>query len=154
MPQSIKTHRIKLVLAIALAGYLSACASKTATRGNLPTESQLEKIKVGESSRQDIVKILGNPSTRGTFDSQVWYYISRQTEQWAFMPAKVVDQRVIAIYFNPRGQVQHLEQYRTEDGRKVDFVRRETPTSGHELGFWEQMFGNLGVGIPGSGEQP
>ena len=117
-------------------------------------ESQLEKIKVGESSRQDIVKILGNPSTRGTFDSQVWYYISRQTEQWAFMPAKVVDQRVIAIYFNPRGQVQHLEHYRTEDGRKVDFVERETPTSGHELGFWEQMFGNLGVGIPGSGEQP
>ena len=154
MPQSIKTHRIKLVLAIVLAGYLSACASNTATRGNLPTESQLEKIKVGESSRQDIVKILGNPSTRGTFDSQVWYYISRQTEQWAFMPAKVVDQRVIAIYFNPRGQVQHLEHYRTEDGRKVDLVERETPTSGHELGFWEQMFGNLGVGIPGSGEQP
>jgi outer membrane protein assembly factor BamE (lipoprotein component of BamABCDE complex) len=153
MPQSIKTRRIKLVLAIALAGYLSGCAANTALRGNLPTESQLEQIKVGETSRQDIVKILGNPSTRGTFDSQVWYYVSRQTEQWAFMPAKVVDQQVIAVYFNPRGEVQHLERYRTEDGRKVDVVDRETATSGHELGFWEQMFGNMGLGIPGSGGQ-
>ena len=151
MPQSTKILRIKLVLAIVLAGCLSACASNTATRGNLPTESKLAKIKVGESSRQDIVKILGNPSTRGTFDSQVWYYISRRTEQWAFMPTKVVDQNVIAIYFNARGTVEHLERYRTEDGRKVDMVDRETPTSGHELGFWEQMFGNLGLGIPGTG---
>ena len=59
---------------------------------------------------------------------------------------------MVAIYFTPRGKVQHLERYRTEDGRNVDLVERETTTSGHELGFWEQMFGNLGLGIPTGGD--
>ncbi|HAA91306.1 MAG TPA: outer membrane protein assembly factor BamE [Rhodospirillaceae bacterium] len=148
MMQSIKKRSILVGLALIAALVLGACSSKTALRGNLPTESQLAKIKVGETSRQEVAKLLGNPSTRGTFDSQVWYYISRQTSQWAFMPADIVDQQVVAIYFTPRGKVQHLERYRTEDGRKVDLVERETKTSGHELGFWEQMFGNLGLGIP------
>jgi outer membrane protein assembly factor BamE (lipoprotein component of BamABCDE complex) len=152
MAQSIEKRWINVVLAIAVVGLLSACANKTAVRGNLPTESQLTQIKVGETGRQEVVKLLGTPSTRGTFDAQVWYYVSRQTEQWAFMPANVTDQQVIAVYFNNRGKVQHMERYRTEDGRKVEYVDRETSTSGHELGFWEQMFGTLGLGLPSSGQ--
>ncbi len=148
MYQTIKKHSLLVGLVIIATVTLAACSTKTAVRGNQPTESQVSKIKIGETSREEVVKILGNPSTRGTFDSQVWYYISRETSQWAFLPENIVDQRVIAIYFNPRGKVQHLEHYKTEDRRDVDLVKRETRTTGHELGFWEQMFGNLGLGIP------
>lgn len=127
---------------------LGACSTKTAIRGNQPTPSQIAMIKNGQTTRQEVIEILGNPSTKGTFDSQVWYYISRETSQWAFLPENIVDQQVIAIYFDSRGKVQHLEHYRTEDRRNVDLVERETRTTGQELGFWEQILGNLGLGIP------
>ena len=148
MKQTIKKYSLLAGLVIIITATLSSCSTKTAVRGNQPTKSQISKIKIGETSREEVVRILGNPSTKGTFDSQVWYYISRETSQWAFLPENIVDQRVIAIYFTPRGKVQHLEQYQTDDRRDVDLVKRETRTTGHELGFWEQMFGNLGLGIP------
>jgi outer membrane protein assembly factor BamE (lipoprotein component of BamABCDE complex) len=148
MMQTSKKYWGRTMIALVLAGLVLGCETKTAVRGNLPTPSQLQAVKVGESTRSDVVKLLGNPSTRGTFDSQTWYYISRQTEQWAFLSPEVTDQQVVAIYFNDRGKVQHIEHYQLADGRDVQPVDRKTATTGHELGFWEQMFGNLGI-LPG-----
>ncbi len=45
--------------------------------------------------------MLGTPSTVATISGEVFYYISQRTERSVtFMPEKVVDQRVIAVYFD------------------------------------------------------
>src|SRR3546814_17349424 len=108
---------VPLLLICVMAAEVTACTPRTATRCHLPTDAQLAKIEVGESNRQSVVDALGTPSTVGTFDDQVWYYISRKTEKLAFFSEEVVDQQVIAIHFNDQGIVEHLEHYTKEDGR-------------------------------------
>ena len=133
-----------LVTVFVAATALSACAPRVAVRGNLPRAEQLEKIVVGEQKREDVVEILGSPSTLGVFDDKIWYYISRKTEKLAFFDEEVVDQQVIAIYFDDQNTVQAIQQYNKDDLRDIGMVERETPTSGNELSVIEQLLGNLG----------
>ena len=135
--------RLSVVFVLALS--ISACESRKATRGNFVTDTQISQVAIGQTDRKSLVNLLGPPSTLGTFDAQVWYYIGRQTEQWAFLEPKVTSQRVYAIYFDNRNVVEHIEKYDKDDARQVEVVDRKTPTSGRSVTFLEQMIGNIGV---------
>ena len=66
----------------------------------------------------------------------MFYYISQRTERKvAFMNQQVVDQRVIAVYFDKNRQVRRLANYGLQDGKIFDFISRTTPTSGQELSY-------------------
>lgn len=146
-------RRICVTAAVALA-LLAACSPRTAIRGNLLTASQVAKIQVGQTDRNGVARLLGPPSARSTFDQQVWYYIGSREEKWAFMNPNVEEQRVLAVYFDNRGTVERLQRYSESDARDIDIVSRETPTSGRSVGFFEQIFGNLGARAPGSTGSP
>ncbi len=132
-----------LTLALAVAA-VSACAPRMASRGNLPTESQLEKIQVGKHTKSYVARLIGTPSAVSTFDDNVWYYIGRRTKKWGFLDERVVKQQIVAIYFDERGVIQHIQRYDENDMREIEMVERKTPTAGHELGVVEQILGNLG----------
>ncbi|MDA0662821.1 MAG: outer membrane protein assembly factor BamE [Proteobacteria bacterium] len=141
----IRKAGVKALIALVLATTaLSACAPRVAVRGNLPREEQLAKIVVGEQKREDVIEILGSPSTLGVFDDKIWYYISRRTEKLAFFDEEIVDQQVVAIYFDDKNTVQAIQKYDRDDLRDIGMVERETPTSGNELSVLEQLLGNLG----------
>ena len=56
------------------------------------------------------------------------------------MNQQVIDQRVIAIYFDKKRQVRRLANYGLQDGRIFDFISRSTPTSGQELSYLTPLF--------------
>jgi outer membrane protein assembly factor BamE (lipoprotein component of BamABCDE complex) len=88
--------------------------------------------------------VLGTPSTVATVSGEVFYYISQRTERAAaFMPQSVVDQRVVAVYFDKNRKVERLANYGLQDGKVFDFVSRTTPTSGQELRHLAVLFKNL-----------
>jgi outer membrane protein assembly factor BamE (lipoprotein component of BamABCDE complex) len=95
--------------------------------------------------------ILGTPSTVGTFDKDVWYYIGRRIEKWAFLEEKILEQKIVAIYFDPKGTIEHIQTYDKNDRREISITEGKTATSGRELGVIEQIIGNLGrFNRPGS----
>lgn len=147
----MQTARLPLIIALAVA--LAACGARKDIRGNYLTETQLSNIKAGTTDRDTVLRTLGPPSTEGTFDRHVWYYIGRQTEEWGFFKPEIIDQKIVAIYFSDKGVVEHMQKYAEGDARAVEIVERETPTSGNKIGFFEQILGNLGaLGGLGGGE--
>jgi outer membrane protein assembly factor BamE (lipoprotein component of BamABCDE complex) len=56
------------------------------------------------------------------------------------MPQKVVDQRVVAVYFDKNRRVERLADYGLKDGKIFDYISRTTPTSGHELSYLSYAF--------------
>jgi outer membrane protein assembly factor BamE (lipoprotein component of BamABCDE complex) len=102
-----------------------------------------EDVKVGSSAEQILV-LLGSPTTTSTVGGDAWYYISQTTDRGlGFMPPKVTDQRVFAVYFTKDKKVQRVANYGMEDGKLIDFVSRTTPTAGAESTFLKGMFINL-----------
>lgn len=123
---------------------LGACVPTQDTRGYMPDEDMIAQIKPGTTTKDKVYDLFGSPSSMGTFDQKVWYYIEKRTEQLAFYEPKTLDQRVLAIEFDPAGTVTAVKRWGMKDGQPIEPVARVTETRGRELGFLEQVFGNIG----------
>ncbi len=139
---------LALVASIGLAG----CIGETLNRGYVPSENALQQVQVG-APREQVLIALGTPSTTADFGGEVFYYISQKTNRpVAFMNARLIDQTVLAVYFDETSQVAQIANYGLEDGQIVDTVSRTTPTGGRDFSFVSQLFSATGVaGIPGAG---
>jgi outer membrane protein assembly factor BamE (lipoprotein component of BamABCDE complex) len=126
-----------LLLGLPLAGCLGF--GETYQRGYIVPEGALEQIPIGASQEQVLI-LLGTPSTVATVSGEAFYYISQRAERSvAFMPQEVVDQRVIAVYFDKNRRVERLANYGLKDGKIFDFVSRTTPTSGREMNYLSSL---------------
>ena len=140
-----------LLLAGAAALVLGACEPRVDQRGHVATPGSMEKLQPGQQTRNDVLTLLGSPSTTATFDDETWYYISQRVETTAFLAPDTKDQRVTALKFDKAGVLKDMTTYTLKDGRAVEMVDRKTPTAGKELTIIEQIFGNVGRFGGGSG---
>ncbi|MCB1471927.1 MAG: outer membrane protein assembly factor BamE [Rhodobiaceae bacterium] len=106
--------------------------------GYMFSQQQLEQVPIG-ASKDQVDFVLGTPSTTGTFDGEVYYYISQRVEQTAFLRPRVVDQQVLAVYFDLDDRVSRIAHYGLQDGKVFDFISRKTATTGKELTFLQQV---------------
>jgi outer membrane protein assembly factor BamE (lipoprotein component of BamABCDE complex) len=128
-----------------LCAVVSGCGEQF-QKGYVLPPGALEQIPIGASQDQVLI-VMGTPSTVATLNGEVFYYISQRTERTiAFMNDKVVDQRIIAIYFDKNRQVRRLANYGLKDGKIFDFVTRTTPTSGQEINYVAPLFKAFNIG--------
>jgi outer membrane protein assembly factor BamE (lipoprotein component of BamABCDE complex) len=134
-----KISSVAAVLGLGL--WLAGCGAFTQSyqRGYIMAPGALEQIPIGATQEQALI-VLGTPSTIATVNGEVFYYISQRTEQTAFMPNKVVDQRVVAVYFDRNRRVERLADYGLQDGKIFDYVSRTTPTGGQDLSYLSYVF--------------
>jgi outer membrane protein assembly factor BamE (lipoprotein component of BamABCDE complex) len=139
-----------LVAAVALSGcntsktFAGLKPGETLTQGYVIDPESVELVPVG-SSREQVLLALGSPSTTATFDNEVFYYVSQTRRRpVAFMNPKIVDQRILAVYFNADGRVDNIANYGLKDGKLFDFISRTTPTGGKDQNFLGQMIAGVG----------
>lgn len=119
---------------------LAACTGEQFQKGYILPPGALEQIPIGASQDQVLI-VMGTPSTVATLSGEVFYYISQRSERKvAFMQQQVIDQRVIAIYFDKNRTVQRVANYGLQDGKIFDFISRTTPTSGQEMSYLTPIF--------------
>jgi outer membrane protein assembly factor BamE (lipoprotein component of BamABCDE complex) len=129
---------------LALACVLLAGCAEQFQKGYVLPEGALEQIPIGASQDQVLI-VLGTPSTVATLSGEVFYYISQRTERRvAFLDQRVTDQRVLAVYFDKNRQVQRVANYGLQDGKVFDFISRTTPTSGQEISYLTPIFRLIG----------
>ncbi len=138
----IRVRMVRWAAAATLALSLGGCIGYDGevTRGYVLDPRALEQVKVGSAAEQVLV-LLGTPSTTSTIGGSAWYYISQQVERsLAFSTQDVTDQRVLAVYFTPQNKVERIANYGIQDGKVFDFISRTTPTGGAEQGFVKNLF--------------
>jgi len=124
--------------------------SETTQHGYVVTPYALEQVPPG-SSKDQVLIALGSPSTTANLGNDVYYYISQTRHRAAaFLPDKVVDQRIVAVYFDDKDEVERIADYGLQDGKVFDFVSRTTPTGGADENFVQQVLtGVVGLGPRG-----
>ncbi|MEN9895914.1 MAG: hypothetical protein RIR97_1766 [Pseudomonadota bacterium] len=139
---------------------LSACTTDQVLNGGFVADDQTLALAPVGSSREQVLLSLGSPSATATFDNEVFYYISqKRSRPVAFMKPKVIDQSVMAVYFDKDGVVENITRYGLKDGKVFDMISRTTPTGGRDLSFLEQLLKSgtdaksLGANIFGSAGQ-
>jgi len=141
---------LAVIFALALA--LGGCFGETFQRGYVLPEGALEQIPLGASQEQVLI-VLGTPSTVATVSGEAFYYISQRAERAvAFMPTRITDQRVIAVYFDRNRRVERVASYGMKDGHVFDFISRTTPTASADYNIISSLMHvmeNAHLGIPG-----
>ena len=132
-----------VVVALTLALLLGGCfMTQSFQRGYILQEGTLEQIPLGATQEQVLI-VLGTPSTVATINGEVFYYISQRTEQTSFLPQSETDRRIIAVYFDKDRKVERLANYGLKDGKVFDYISRTTLSGGREqnvLGYFNKMF--------------
>jgi outer membrane protein assembly factor BamE (lipoprotein component of BamABCDE complex) len=128
------------LLVLALGLMPGGCFGETFQRGYVLPDGALQQIPLGASQEQVLI-VLGTPSTVATVSGEAFYYISqRAVRPFSFMPTKVVDQRVIAVYFDKNRRVRRVAEYGIKDGKIFDFVSNTTPTGGADQSLLNGLF--------------
>jgi outer membrane protein assembly factor BamE (lipoprotein component of BamABCDE complex) len=131
---------VACLVVLALGLVPGGCFGETFQRGYVLPDGALQQIPLG-SSQEQVLIVLGTPSTVATVSGEAFYYISQRADRpVSFMPMKVVDQRVIAVYFDRSRRVKRLAEYGMKDGKIFDFISRTTPTSGADLSLLNGLF--------------
>lgn len=123
------------------ASVLAGCqgTGEVLNQGYIIDQETLALAPVG-SSREQVLLSLGSPSATATFDHEVFYYISqKRSRPVAFMKPKLIEQSVLAVYFDKDGNVGRLAHYTLQDGKVFDMISRVTPTGGRETTFLGQL---------------
>jgi outer membrane protein assembly factor BamE (lipoprotein component of BamABCDE complex) len=139
MNSFVQHSRILVLLSV-----LSACTPVITARGHQPAPEVLAGIETGKTSRRDVERTLGTPSTQSIFRENVWYYMSERTERTAFFKPELIERKIVAIIFDDADLVKDIVTYTKNDKKEVELVSRVTATTGNERSVLQQLFGNVG----------
>lgn len=143
MTRSKFTRPFVLSLAAMSVVGLSACTPKVAQRGAMPDVDAIASIVPKQSTKIDVERILGSPSSINLYGDETWMYIGETTEQKAFFDTQVDERSVLLLTFDKEGVVSAMESHGLEASKDIAPIERTTPTVGKELTIIEQMLGNL-----------
>lgn len=143
-----------MIITFAFATALSGCTINQSQRGYVSDSELASAITPGIDNLNSVRDTLGNPTIMGTFDQSTWYYITTDTIQKSFFHEAATNHTVMVVKFDETGVVDNIQNLGLSDMENVSAVADSTPTRGKELGFWEQIFGNVGRFAAASGPGP
>ena len=135
----------RLALAAALCVSLGGCLTYDGElqHGYVMDENLIAQVRAGSAAEQ-VLLVMGSPTTTSTVGGSAWYYISQRTySALAYSRPAITDQRIFAVYFDKNKKVERVANYGIEDGRVIDLVTRTTPTAGSEQSFLSNAIKNL-----------
>ena len=130
----------KILYIILVSFIVSNCSFKPVVKHHgVPflEKKQLELV-INKSNKNDIKKILGNPSTTSKFDNDVWIYIERKQTQSKLKNLgrmKIFKNDVLVLEIDSYGILKKKEFYNKEDMENVKIVEATT-----EAGFKKNSF--------------
>ena len=92
-------------------------------------EKKEKKIKVNESNTNDILSVFGEPSTKSTFDNDIWIYIERKiTNTHFFGRRKLVVNNVMVLEIDNKGILAKKDFYNVNDMKTLKFDTQRSET--------------------------
>ncbi len=131
------------ICGLGFVGVLQGCGATQIDRhGHIFTDIDLQQIQAGMSKDQVRV-VLGTPDTTSAIGGGAYYYVSSTRRTRPASRPKVIDRKILAVYFDEQDSVTQVANYGLKDGIVFDFIKGETPSRGKELTAVEQIFGNI-----------
>ena len=123
--------KIKLLLILLLPFIITACQQNEVlkTHGIAYLDKREKLISINQSNKNDVVNILGHPSTKGMENNNLWIYIERTfTKSTAFKLGKnrLKKNNVLVLEFNKYGILEKKEFYNKDRMKKIEFAEAIT----------------------------
>tara|TARA_B100000963_G_scaffold318396_1_gene299470 strand:+ start:285 stop:752 length:468 start_codon:yes stop_codon:yes gene_type:complete len=120
---------MKLLFFISIFFLISNCSFDLVDdhHGVFNLDKKQKKIAVQESNVNDIINIFGEPSTKSTFDNDVWIYIERKiTNTHFFGRRKLIVNNVMVLEIDDKGLLAKKDFYNIDDMKKLNFDNKRS----------------------------
>ena len=130
----------KILYIIFLSLIVSNCSFKKVVKHHgVPfLEKKQLSLIVNKTNKNDIMEILGNPSTKSKFDNDIWIYIERkqtQSELKNLGRMKIFKNDVLVLELDNYGILKKKEFYNKDNMKKLKIAENTT-----EKGFRKSTF--------------
>ena len=102
-------------------------------------EKKHQKLTLHSSNKNDITKLLGPPSTKSTFDNDLWVYIERKTTNSTrllkFGQRELLINNVLILELDTKGMLVKKDFYNKENMEKLKFSKDITQISYKKRSF-------------------
>tara|TARA_B100000787_G_scaffold162750_1_gene143818 strand:+ start:417 stop:875 length:459 start_codon:yes stop_codon:yes gene_type:complete len=137
-----------LFIFIILSLFLNSCTLKKVENhhGVHFLNKKQEKLIINKSNRNDILKLLGSPSTKSSFDNDLWIYIERKTDNSTlvkFEKEKIILNDVLILEINNKGILQKKEFFDLKSMKNVKFTEQKTDSYYEKKSFVYNFFSSL-----------
>ena len=88
-----------------------------------------EKLTINQSNKNDILKLLGSPSTKSTFDYDLWIYIERKIDDSSlatFGRKKIIVNNVLLLEINSMGLLENKKFLDLTSMQDLKFAEQTT----------------------------
>ena len=92
-------------------------------------EEKQAKLIIQKTNKNDIQQILGPPSTKSTFDSDIWIYIEREITNERLIKLgkqKLLTNNVLILEINTQGQLMNKQFYDMNDMNEIKLSSLKT----------------------------
>ena len=122
---------IKILYIIFLSLIVANCSFKKVVKHHgVPfLEKKQSSLVINKTNKNDIIKILGNPSTKSKFDNDVWIYIERKQTQSKLTnlgKMKIYTNNILVLEIDKYGILKKKEFYNKEDMKNIKLVKSTT----------------------------
>ena len=98
------------------------CSKNITNHGKHWLDEDINHIKVGKSTRQDIVAKLGSPNIVDNNFPNHMVYVYHKNASKAFLPSKIIEYKALEFILNPKsGKLTKVKKYKTTDLKKFKF---------------------------------
>tara|TARA_Y100001970_G_C13831322_1_gene649845 strand:- start:50 stop:502 length:453 start_codon:yes stop_codon:yes gene_type:complete len=95
-------------------------------------EKKQRELLINKSNKNDIIKILGAPSTESILENDLWIYIeNRKSKSSLFKLGKeiILTNNVLVLEIDSKGILKNKKFYNIDDQNKLDFNENKTEMS-------------------------
>ena len=92
-------------------------------------EKKQAKLKINETNKNDIIELIGPPSTKNTFDNDVYIYIEKKTSSSRLTKLgkkTLLINNVLVLEVNNKGILMSKQFYNKDDMKKIEFDENAT----------------------------
>ena len=114
--------------------------------GFISLQAKFEKITINQTNKNDILNIIGPPSSISNFDKNKWFYIQRiKTNQSLFkLGIKKIDKNnILIVQFNNKGILEDKRILNLNDMNDVNYVKNITEKDFQQNDVLFKIFSSL-----------
>ena len=105
--------------------------------------ANFEELEIGKTTKNEVVKLLGSPSTTSNFDEeQSWIYINSEFRRFIFLDGTNTDQKILILSFN-QNVLNNKELLSKNDINNIKYEESVTDSRGKKVNWVKEFFTDL-----------
>jgi outer membrane protein assembly factor BamE (lipoprotein component of BamABCDE complex) len=121
---------MKLLIFIVFIFIINCSGNKVSNyHGNKLLESKYSKIQVNITNKNDLINLIGQPSTKSNFNKNIWFYFERQKSNQSLLKLgtqKIEKNNVLVVELNEKGLLKNKKLYNLDNMNDLKFLKEVT----------------------------